>query len=144
VVIEVVILFEHPRCQAVRGTLSGGSGTVCTMDIRELTARVENISQIYASRFGITRDDDWQILKLQEEVGELTQAHLMRQGQARRKGLSHAQIEARFRAEVADVLSQILLLAHHHDIDVVDEIERKWFVWQDASPRPEDVLANEA
>jgi NTP pyrophosphatase (non-canonical NTP hydrolase) len=42
------------------------------------------------------------------------------------------------------VLSQILLLAHHHDIDVVDEIERKWFVWQDASPRPEDVLANEA
>ena len=89
-VIEVVILFERPRCQAVRGTLSGGSGTVCTMDIRELTARVENISQIYASRFGITRDDDWQILKLQEEVGELTQAHLMRQGQARRKGLSPA------------------------------------------------------
>jgi hypothetical protein len=59
VVIEVVILFERPRCQAVRGTQSGGSGTVCTMDIRELTAR--------------------------EEVGELTQAHLMRQGQARRR-----------------------------------------------------------
>ncbi|HEY8719889.1 pyrophosphatase [Pengzhenrongella sp.] len=113
------------------------------MDIRELTARVEHISQIYASRFGITRDADWQILKLQEEVGELTQAHLMRQGQARKKGLSRAEIDASFRAEVADVLSQILLLAHHHDIDVVDEIARKWFVWQEASPRPQDVPAND-
>jgi len=56
------------------------------MDIRELTAQVEHISQIFASRFRITRDDNWQILKLQEEVGELTQAHLMRQGQARTRG----------------------------------------------------------
>lgn len=53
---------------------------VCGMDIRELTAQVEHISQIYASRVRITRDDNWQILKLQEEAGELTQAHLMRQG----------------------------------------------------------------
>ena len=36
------------------------------------------------------------------------------------------QLEAAFRAEVADVLSQILLLAHHHGIDVVDEVDRKW------------------
>jgi len=55
----------------------------------------------------------------------------MRQGQARSKGLSAAEIDARFRAEVADVLSHVLLLAHHHEIDVVDEIERKWLVWRD-------------
>jgi NTP pyrophosphatase (non-canonical NTP hydrolase) len=102
------------------------------MDIGELTARVEQISQLYASRFGITRDDDWQILKLHEEVGELTQAHLMRQGQARTKGLSSAEIDDAFRAEVADVLSQVLLLAHHHGIDIVEEVRRKWFVWGDA------------
>jgi NTP pyrophosphatase (non-canonical NTP hydrolase) len=33
---------------------------------------------------------------------------------------------------VADVLSQVLLLAHHHGIDVVEEIRRKWFVWGEA------------
>lgn len=113
------------------------------MDIRELTTQVEHISQVYASRFEITRDDDWQILKLQEEVGELTQAHLMRQGQARAKGQTAEEIEAVFRQEVADVLAQILLLAHHHSIDVVSEVERKWLVWRDASPRPEDELPHE-
>jgi NTP pyrophosphatase (non-canonical NTP hydrolase) len=114
------------------------------MDIHELTAQVEHVSQIYASRFGITRDDDWQILKLHEEVGELTQVHLMRRGQARTRGHSPQEIDAAFRAEVADVLSQILLLAHHHGIDVVEEIRRKWLVWRDASPCPQDVRPEEA
>lgn len=124
--------------------LSLPSGRLLVVDIRELTARVEHVSQVYAARFRITRDDDWQILKLQEEVGELTQVHLMRRGQARSKGLSPQEIEAAFRAEVADVLSQILLLAHHHGIDVVEEVRRKWLVWSDASPRPEDVQPHEA
>jgi NTP pyrophosphatase (non-canonical NTP hydrolase) len=96
------------------------------MDLRELTAHVELVSQAYAARFGITRDSDWQILKLHEEVGELTQAHLMREGQARAKGLSSEEIDAVFRAEIADVLGQVLLLAHHHGVDLVAEIERKW------------------
>jgi NTP pyrophosphatase (non-canonical NTP hydrolase) len=113
------------------------------MDIGELTRQVEHVSAVYASRFGIERDSNWQILKLQEEVGELTQAHLMRQGQARSKGLSRHDIETAFRAEVADVLSQVLLLAHHHGIDVVAEIERKWLIWRDVSPHPEDVLPHQ-
>ena len=106
------------------------------MDIGTLTAQVEDVSQAYASRFGIVRDENWQILKLQEEVGELTQAYLMRQGQARSKGLDAAEIDAVFRQEVADVLSHVLLLAHHHGIDVVDEIRRKWLVWRDSAPNP--------
>jgi len=53
-------------------------------------------------------------------------------------------MDAGFREEVADVLSQVLLLAHHHDIDVDDEIQRKWLVWRDVSPRPTDVLPREA
>ena len=66
------------------------------------------------------------MLKLQEEVGELTQAFLMRSGQARAKGLSPEQLEANFRAEFADVLCQLLLMARHHDIDLEAEVERKW------------------
>jgi NTP pyrophosphatase (non-canonical NTP hydrolase) len=107
------------------------------VDIRELTAQVEYVSQGYASRFGIDRDSNWQILKLHEEVGELTQAHLMRQGQARSKGRSSAEIDASFRAEVADVLSHVLLLAHHHNIDIVGEVERKWLIWRDVPSGPD-------
>ena len=52
-------------------------GNVAAMDITELTNAVEQISRGYAAAFGIVRDDNWFVLKLQEEVGELTQAHLM-------------------------------------------------------------------
>jgi NTP pyrophosphatase (non-canonical NTP hydrolase) len=107
------------------------------MDLAELTIAVERVSQNYAAQFEITRNDDWYLLKLHEELGELTQAQLRRQGQARAKGLSPTQLDAAFRAEVADVLSHVLLLAHHHGIDVVDEVQRKWLARLTAPPRPE-------
>jgi NTP pyrophosphatase (non-canonical NTP hydrolase) len=103
------------------------------MDIVELTVAVERISAGYAERFGFERTGDWYLLKLQEEVGELTQAHLMREGQARTKGRSPSELDDAFRAEVADVLCQTLLLARHHGIDVEDAVRRKWLVWQTPS-----------
>jgi hypothetical protein len=56
------------------------------MELGELTARVERVSHRYAAEFGIGRSSDWHILKLHEVVGELTQVHRMREGQARSKG----------------------------------------------------------
>lgn len=113
------------------------------MDIKALTDEVEHVSRGYASSFDIQRDDTWFVLKLQEEVGELTQAHLMRTGQARTKGLTPEEIDETFRSEVADVLAHTLLLAGYHGIDLEAEIERKWLVWRDVAPRPEDALPSE-
>jgi NTP pyrophosphatase (non-canonical NTP hydrolase) len=96
------------------------------MDLRQLTDDVETISQRYAEVHDFRRDDAWFLLKLQEEVGELTQAFLMRTGQARDKGLTHEQIDRNFRAEFADVLCQLLLLARHHGVDLEAEVDRKW------------------
>lgn len=104
------------------------------VDIDELIDRVEQVSRTYAARFGIDRDANWLVLKLQEEVGELTQAHLMASGQARVKGRT----PATFGAEIADVLCQVLVLAHHHRIDVVEEVRKKWLVYAgDGSVRGE-------
>jgi NTP pyrophosphatase (non-canonical NTP hydrolase) len=112
------------------------------MDINALTDEVEQISRAYASRFEINRDDTWFLLKLQEEVGELTQAHLTRTGRARTKGLTADEIDEAFRSEVADVLARTLLLARYHGIyhgiDLKAEIERTWLVWRDASPHAEN------
>jgi len=44
------------------------------MDLQRITDELESVSRIYAERHGITRDPTWFVLKLQEEVGELTQA----------------------------------------------------------------------
>jgi NTP pyrophosphatase (non-canonical NTP hydrolase) len=96
------------------------------MDLRQLTDDVETVSRRYAEAFSFARDDAWFLLKLQEEVGELTQAFLMRNGQARTKGLTPEELDANFRAEIADVLCQLLLMARHHDVDVAAEVERKW------------------
>jgi hypothetical protein len=50
------------------------------MDLRLLADDLEAVSRLYAEQFGIDRDDNWFVLKLHEEVGELTQAFLMRAG----------------------------------------------------------------
>lgn len=50
------------------------------MQIYELSNEVERVSAFYAERHGIDRTDDWFVLKLNEEVGELTQAYLAAPG----------------------------------------------------------------
>ncbi|GLY98096.1 MazG nucleotide pyrophosphohydrolase domain-containing protein [Actinoplanes sp. NBRC 103695] len=96
------------------------------MELRRLSEDVAIISDRYAEVHAIDRTDAWYLLKLQEEVGELTQAFLRRNGQARTKGLDAEAIEAGFRAELADVLCQLLLMARHHGVDIEDEVRRKW------------------
>lgn len=96
------------------------------MDLKQLTEEVETVSRRYAERNGFDRDPTWLLLKLQEEVGELTQAFLRKTGQARAKGLSAEQLQTSFQAELADVLGQVLLLAHHESIDLQAEVEAKW------------------
>ncbi len=96
------------------------------MDLKQLTEEVETVSAMYAERNGFRRDPTWLMLKLQEEVGELTQAFLRKTGQGRAKGLTPAQVQASFRSELADVLGHVLLLARHESVDLQAEVEQKW------------------
>ncbi|WP_420364440.1 pyrophosphatase [Curtobacterium sp. L3-7] len=100
------------------------------MQIDELRDEVEQVSAFYAERHRIDRTDDWFVLKLNEEVGELTQAYLARAGQARDKGRTSEELESDFRSELADVLAQVLLIARRFDVNVADEVARKWLVWK--------------
>lgn len=100
------------------------------MHIDELSNEVEQVPAFYAERHGIDRTNDWFLLKLNEEVGELTQAYLARAGQARDKGRTKEEVETDFRSELADVLAQLLLIARRFDVDLSDEVEKKWLVWK--------------
>ncbi|MGW1680672.1 hypothetical protein [Saccharopolyspora sp. NPDC002376] len=99
------------------------------MHLGELSDEVEAVSERYASKFGVERSATWHLLKLNEEVGELTQAFLMMTGQARGKGKDAAELAGDFRAELADVACQVLLLARHHGIDLESAVADKWLVW---------------
>lgn len=96
------------------------------MDIAELSERLEKLSVRYGEELGFERDPDWLLLKLQEEMGELTQAYLQHTGRARAKGQTADQLRAAFHQEFADVFCQLLLLARQHDVDLPREIEHKW------------------
>lgn len=103
------------------------------VDLKQLSDDVEHVSQVYAERFGIDRDAAWFLLKLQEEVGELTQSFLMLTGQARDKGQSPDEVVKAFRQEVADVFCQTLLIARFHDVDLPSAVNDKWLVWTKSS-----------
>lgn len=98
------------------------------MNLHELIEKIEKVSKNYAEQFEINRDSDWFMFKLQEEIGELTQAYLMYSGRAREKGMSKKELKKAFESEVADVLCHILLLAQHNNISLEKRIHEKWLV----------------
>ncbi len=99
------------------------------MDIRQLSEEVETVSRQYAQTHHIERDETWFLLKLQEEVGELTQAYLMLAGQARQKGKTREELQGEFHQEIADTLCHVLLLARYHGVDLERIIREKWLSW---------------
>lgn len=96
------------------------------MELRELSDSVEARSATYARHFKIDRTPDWLMLKLNEEIGELTRAYLMRSGQSRDHGLDAADVDDLLGEEMADVFAHVLLLARKYDIDLEAEVKKKW------------------
>ncbi|WP_191554017.1 phosphoribosyl-ATP pyrophosphohydrolase [Brevundimonas aurantiaca] len=94
------------------------------MDLKSLQADVLRISDIYAANYGIDRDRDWALLKLQEELGELTAEHLRLSGRARGAGDAVAQGD-----EAADVLGMLLIYCASAGIDLETAMRRKWLKW---------------
>lgn len=102
--------------------------------IPELTALVSEVSDTYASRNDIIRDHDWYVLKLQEELGELTAEFLKTTGRGRLKGASSEAIRHALEDEAGDVLATLLLFAAENQIDLEAALERKWFKYLGRSP----------
>jgi len=94
--------------------------------LKDLMTQFERASASYAADNGMERDDDWFVLKLQEEMGELVQIWNRITGRGRRKGMSDADLATALADETADVLGHILLFAHRNSLDLPAAVERKW------------------
>ena len=94
--------------------------------LADWSARLAEVSDVYAERNDVRRDEDWYILKLQEELGELTAEYLRRTGRGRHKGADAAAIAEAMADEAADVLAMLLLFARRQDIDLEAALTRKW------------------
>lgn len=105
-----------------------GCGLVmASQSLDSLTGKLLQVSDTYARKFDIVRDADWYVLKLAEEVGELTAEHLRLGGRGHRKEMSETQIRDALADEAADILAMTLLFAHQNGIDLTAALERKWF-----------------
>jgi NTP pyrophosphatase (non-canonical NTP hydrolase) len=96
-------------------------------DLPTLSDLVARVSDIYAQRNEIARDDDWYMLKLQEELGELTAEFLKLSGRGRMKGATPEALRTALEDETADVLAMLLLFARNNQIDLDAALTRKWF-----------------
>ncbi|WP_426042311.1 phosphoribosyl-ATP pyrophosphohydrolase [Brevundimonas sp. TWP2-3-4b1] len=96
------------------------------MILSELSEKVARISDIYAAEHGIDRSGDWAILKLQEELGELTAEHLRLSGRARGEPSEQALGD-----EAADVLGMLLIYCDRAGIDLEQAMRRNWLHWLD-------------
>ncbi len=99
------------------------------MNLSDLTASVLRISDIYAREHAIDRDRDWALLKLQEELGELTAEHLRMSGRAR--GAADA---GKLGDEAADVLGMLLIYCQMAGVDIEQAMQRKWLHWLEKTP----------
>ncbi|TCV76328.1 pyrophosphatase [Neorhizobium sp. S3-V5DH] len=98
----------------------------------KLAGQFEAASAGYAETHAIRRDSDWFLLKLQEEMGELTQAWNRLTGRGRTKGRSKEELSRDLADETADLLGHVLLFARKNQIDLAAAIERKWLFRPDA------------
>lgn len=94
--------------------------------LKELQKRFDAASLSYCDLHGLERDPDWVMLKLHEEIGELTQVWNTKTGRGRDKGLNQSELEQALSDEVADALGMLLVFAHQHDLDLTASIARKW------------------
>lgn len=103
-------------------------------NLESFVDRLKAISDRYERHYGISRAGDWHLLKVQEEMGELTQSYLAMTGRSRRpvEGARHD-----VAMEMADVLCMLLLMARHEGIDLNAAVTEKWLKW-------EQVIADEA
>jgi NTP pyrophosphatase (non-canonical NTP hydrolase) len=97
------------------------------MTIAELTEKVSLVTDRYAKDFNVTYTDDWFLLKLQEELGEMTTAHLVLTQRTRRKPESEQAAKNALAEEIADVFSYVLMFAKRSGIDIEEAVANKWF-----------------
>ncbi len=95
-----------------------------SLNLADLSRDVLRISDLYAAEHGIERSADWALLKIQEELGELTAEHLRMSGRAR--GAADA---GKLGDEAADVLGMLLIYCDRAGIDLEQAMQRKWLHW---------------
>jgi len=105
------------------------------MKVQELTQNLSAISDLYSKRFSIERTPEWYLIKIQEELGELSSSFLKMTGRARTEGVSDNELRKNFEDEIADVLAMTMLFAKNQGVDIEKALQQKWYKHLEGSGR---------
>lgn len=107
-----------------------------TMNFKELQNKIVQNALDYGKRYGIKIDEDFALLKLYEEVGELAQAVLIHRKMSRpEKHVSEEVSKKELAKELADVVGMAIVNAHLLGIDLEEAIDKKWINKKNKNPR---------
>jgi NTP pyrophosphatase (non-canonical NTP hydrolase) len=96
------------------------------MNIQELLEKLKQVMAIYSEKYKIDPNEDYYLLKIQEELGELSSAHLKLTNRARKNSSTSQELQKNFEDEIADVLAMTLLFAESKGLNVEEVLQRKW------------------
>lgn len=97
------------------------------MNFKKLQNKVVQNALNYGKNYNVKIDEDFALLKLYEEVGELAQAVLIHRKKSRpEKHVPEKISKAELAKELADVIGMVIVNAHLLGIDLEKAIEKKW------------------
>src|SRR4051812_35539534 len=97
------------------------------MNFKELEKKVVENALDYGKEYNINIDEDFALLKLYEEVGELSQAVLIHRKKSRpEKHMPEEKSKEEVAKELADVVGMAMVNAHLMGVDLEDALTKKW------------------
>jgi NTP pyrophosphatase (non-canonical NTP hydrolase) len=97
------------------------------MQFKEMENKIMENAINYGKKYNVKIDKDFALLKLFEEVGELSQAVLIHEKKSRpEKHLGFEISKGKIAEELADVIGMTIVNAKLLDIDLEKIIKKKW------------------
>ncbi len=101
------------------------------MDFKDMQSDVVSIARIYEKKYSIKVDEEFILLKLMEEVGELAEAVLTLNGKSRpEKKISKKEAKKKLAHELADVVGIVMVCGDVYGVDLEKAIKEKWLKWK--------------
>lgn len=100
------------------------------MEFDYIRAKVMETWNTYFKRFDIENEEFYPMVKLSEEVWELSEAFLIYKGKSRQEKSqwkSELELKENIAKELSDVVGVAILMADELNIDLQSAIEKKWF-----------------
>lgn len=99
------------------------------MEFKEIEKAVLKTSEDYDKKYNLDFDVDSAMIKLFEEIGELSEAYLTYKRKSRpEKFLNEEDAKKKLSYELADVVGVALIISKKLDINLEDALNRKWII----------------